>query len=112
MAVALLAMFSLPSCDHDTDIVVTATVQLTNYDFSVSTFGPADFGPYHYRNLSNRDLEMIFKTLVPYSSRDFMTGIMHLEYYNRIENFYYTPEDFSIMWDDYERDFVIEPMYY
>ncbi|MBO4433925.1 MAG: hypothetical protein J5769_00540 [Bacteroidales bacterium] len=108
-AVVLLLPFT-SSC-KDVDIVVTATVSLTYYDMStVVTCGPADFGPYHHYNLSGYELESILMKLTTNVNRDFAGGIMHLDFYDRIQGVYLEPRDFTVLWDDGERDWIFQEM--
>lgn len=107
-AVTLLLTCSL-SC-KDVNVVVTATVQLTYYDFSAVSCGPMEFGPYHHTYATEYEIKAMLTKLTQNVNRDFYTGLIHLELYDTIENRYLAPQDYSIMWDPYERDWVIQEM--
>ena len=107
-AVVLLLPFS-SSC-KDVDVVVTATAQLTYYDLSAVTCGPMEFGPYNHSYVSDRELMSILSVLTRDVNKDFATAMVHLELFDRIEGRQLHPRDYSVMWDPYERDWIIEEM--
>lgn len=107
---AVVLLLPLSSSCKDVDVEVTATVQLTYYDLSAVSCGPATFGPYHHVYLSEYEIKSILSQLTVGVNRDFATGLIHLEVFERIEGKYLQPQDYSIMWDDYERDWVIQEM--
>ena len=108
-AAVVLLLPCLSSC-KDVNVVVTATVQLTYYDLSAVTCGPMEFGPYHHTYATEYEIKAMLSKLTRNVNKDFATGLIHLELYDTIENRYLTPQDYSIMWDDYERDWVIQEM--
>ena len=107
-AVVLLLPFS-SSC-KDVDVVVTATADLTYYDLSAVTCGPVEFGPYHHSYVSDRELMSILSILTTNVNKDFATAMVHLELFDRIQGKQLYPRDYTIMWDDYERDWIIYEM--
>ena len=107
---AVVLLLPLSSSCKDVEVIATATVTVLDSGNEAS-FGPSDFGPYHYYNLSGRDLRNIVLTLTaPIAQRGFNSAILHVEYYERIEGRYLQPDDFSVLWDEFERDFVIQEL--
>jgi hypothetical protein len=109
LAAAVLLLPLSSSC-KDVEVVATATVTILDPG-NEAIFGPADFGPYRYYNLSGRELRNIVMTLTaPIAQRGFNTAMLHVEYYERIEGRFLQPDDFSVVWDEFERDFVIQEL--
>ena len=109
---ALVALLVPATSCKDVEIVVTATVQVYCFDGSVVSCPATNFGPYRYYSLSDRELRSIFLTCVPPNlNGNFQTALMHLERYNRIEDRFLVPEDYSVIWDEYYRDYVIDEVY-
>lgn len=107
---AIALLLPMVSSCKDLDVEVTATVQLTYYDLSAVTCGPLTFGPYHHVYLSEYEIKSILTKLTQNVNKNFATGLIHLELYEKIEGRYLQPQDYSILWDDYERDWVLQEM--
>lgn len=107
LLVALLgAFFAAASCSPKADISVEARAELFFADGTLHPAGPARYGSFRSRNLSDYDLERILEGLTSRSDlAGFTTGLLHLTLFDAATGAPLGERSYGVVYNSHTRHF-------
>lgn len=99
------ALFIASSCTFDTELSVDAHAELIYGDYDVIPVGPVTYEGFHFRNLTDDDLEYIFLDLTKHVKSDFREATLYLEIYDDISGKHLRDEAYGVIYDTYTKHY-------
>ena len=99
------ALFVANACTFDTELSVTASAELIYGDFDMIPVGPVTYEGFHFRHLTDDDLEYIFSDLTKHVKHDFKDATLYLEIYDDISGKHLRDEVYGVEYNSYTKHY-------